>query len=125
MNVLQRYKPESGANWNRLRQGGVWMFDGETAIIRCPKCGTAQNLSGQMITGAGIVEFECRNGADFVDTIILASWVEGFQRKGNAQVDQSVKEEIRQAFQKTFAILPEEDKPKGPGGGKLIDLLPI
>ena len=71
------YAPEQGSNWNAMNGGGVWVQDGETALVRCPSCSKAFNLKEHTISGAGEVSpaVECPNSeCEFVDDIVLDSW---------------------------------------------------
>jgi hypothetical protein len=114
MTIFIRYNPGRGSNWNRLRGGSLWTFDGETAIVKCPVCGLAQSLAGFMISGTGAVrqEFECavqeRGRPHFRDTIALEGWMEDFQRTGAKRTDEA--ERALEARERTeeFVYRPQE-----------------
>ena len=78
MQNFEEYNPEKGMNWNApTGVGGVWIRDGETAILRCPQCATAANLGTFQISKSGVVtpDFECPN-CKWTDAITLNSWDE-------------------------------------------------
>jgi hypothetical protein len=78
MSKFSEYAPPAGSNWNTMQGvGGVWIRDGETAIVKCPKCFHAINLASYIILSSGEVEpeFACPS-CKWTDEIILTPWDE-------------------------------------------------
>jgi hypothetical protein len=75
---FEEYSPPKGANWNAMTGvGGVWIRDGEAAIVKCPQCFQAINLASYVILSSGEVkpEFTCPS-CKWTDEIILTPWDE-------------------------------------------------
>jgi len=74
---FSHYGPEQGSNWNAMNGGGVWIREGESAIVRCPECGRAHNLRNHHIAASGEVApaVTCVNSeCDFSESISLDGW---------------------------------------------------
>jgi hypothetical protein len=80
MTKFDEYSPSEGGNWNAMQQiGGVWIRDGETAILRCPKCTQAINLAKHVISVLGVVtpDVECL-ACGWLDSVTLTAWDERY-----------------------------------------------
>jgi hypothetical protein len=77
MSKFSEYAPPAGSNWNTMQGvGGVWIRDGETAIVKCPKCFHAINLSKHAIASSGEVTPEIFCMCGWTDTVTLTPWDE-------------------------------------------------